>query len=280
MDVLYRAQKLYFEKQPALARPVIDSAFVHPETGKMPETHTIRAYIYFELYKVSEKNMVKSPLRDTILFSLYRSEALKPDSSYHSNNIKLLNNIAVGYYNLCNSIFNEQKNDNLSEEMYQRYKEIMRKINPSFDEKSKDIEYYNMLGSHFTSRYIDQVHLQNKENKDDFEKSKIYLMKVIELDPDNEQANLNFGLLHYTAAVFLIKSLDAATDLSQLDSIQENAGKLAKKAEVFVLKTYQKNSSNKLAVEALYYIYRALYDKEKYMEFAQKCNQMGIQINK
>ncbi|MCX8081464.1 MAG: hypothetical protein N3F09_09535 [Bacteroidia bacterium] len=279
-EKLFRAHKLYLEKKFEWAKSAIDSAALHNETSNLSETHTVRAFIYYELYKKTEKNLIESKLRDTIVKSIMRSESLNPDSVNHNNNIKLLNNIAINYFNMANNVFQEQKNDELSEKLYIKFKELMKSVNPQFNSKEKDIEFYNALGSHYASEFNSQIAESNTINKKAGEKGKIYLTKVLEIDPDNDQANLNLGLMYYSEAVQMIKSLDAATDLLQLDIVQENTSKLARKAENFVLKVYNKNNSNKLAVEALYYIYRALCEKEKYMEFDKKCAQLGIQVNK
>jgi hypothetical protein len=279
-EKLYRAHKLYLEKKFEQAKGAIDSASCHEETKNLSETHTVRAFIYFELYKRNEKNSVESKLRDTIIQSVYRSEKLNPDSTNHNNNMKLIYNIAINYFNLSNNIFTEQKDADLAEKLYFKYKELMKVYNSNTDFKSKDIEFYNALGSHFASEFIYLTDQKNTLDKNMSEKARIYLTKVLESDPENESANFNLGLMNYAEAVYLIKNLDAATDLSQLDVVQDNASKLAKKAEVFILRVYNKNTSNIKAVEALYYVYRALYDKEKYTEFEKKCNEMGIQVNK
>jgi hypothetical protein len=279
-EKLYRAHKLYLEKKFEQAQGAIDSASRHEETKNLSETHTVRAFIYFELYKRNEKNSVESKLRDSIIQSVYRSEKLSPDSTNHNNNMKLIYNIAINYFNLANSIFRDQKDADLAEKLYFKYKELMKVYNTNMDFKSKDIEFYNALGSHFASEFIYLTDQKNTLDKNISEKARIYLSKVLDADPENEQANINFGLMNYSEAVYLIKNLDAATDLSQLDVVQENASKLAKKAETFILRVYNKNTSNKKAVEALYYVYRALFDKEKYTEFEKKCNELGIQVNK
>lgn len=279
-EKLYRAHKLYLEKNFELAKGAIDSASSHEETKNLSETHTVRAFIYFELYKRNEKNNVESRLRDTIIQSVYRSEKLNPDSTNHNNNMKLIYNIAINYFNIAKNIFTEQKDADLAEKLYFKYKELMKVYNPNTDFKSRDIEFYNALGSSYASEFIFLTDQKNTLDKNISEKARIYLSKVLESDPENDLANFNLGLMNYAEAVYLIKNLDAATDLSQLDVVQDNASKLAKKAETFILKVYNKNTSNKKAVEALYYIYRALYDKEKYTEFEKKCNELGIEINK
>lgn len=97
-DKLLRAQQ-WTKTNPEAARLAIDSVIVHPQTQTDYMSWTIRAYIYFELYKKADKFKFNSTLRDTILSSIRISNSLKPDSSFLENNRKLIKNLALGYYN-------------------------------------------------------------------------------------------------------------------------------------------------------------------------------------
>src|SRR4249919_677774 len=99
-DKLYRAQQLLKAKQSDQALVVIDSVTMHQQTKDDFITWTTRAYIYFDLYKRTDRLKLVSPLRDSIVSSLRKSQNLKPDSMYARQNKSLLTNIAVGYYNL------------------------------------------------------------------------------------------------------------------------------------------------------------------------------------
>src|SRR5687768_14995995 len=96
---LFRAQNLYKAKNYEQAIKAIDSAVAHPVTSKDYVTWTTRAYIYFAVYKGTDKNKLNSRLRDTIISSLQRSIDLHPDSAYIQNNKKLLTVLASGYFN-------------------------------------------------------------------------------------------------------------------------------------------------------------------------------------
>src|ERR1700733_126353 len=78
VDKLSRAQDLYQAKKPDLARPAVDSVVRHPDTKKDYVSWTTRAFIYYEIYKRTDKNKLNSALRDTIISSLKVSYSLKP----------------------------------------------------------------------------------------------------------------------------------------------------------------------------------------------------------
>jgi Tfp pilus assembly protein PilF len=69
-DRLNRAQQLLQSKNADLAKLAIDSVIVNPETKGDYISWTTRAYIYFEIYKRSDKLKLNSPIRDTIVSSL------------------------------------------------------------------------------------------------------------------------------------------------------------------------------------------------------------------
>src|ERR1700752_2385686 len=81
---LVRAQALYNEKKPDQAKLCIDSVITHPETMKRFEAWTIRGFVYYELYKRADKSKLESPLRDTLVYSIKRSNQLNPDADYKS----------------------------------------------------------------------------------------------------------------------------------------------------------------------------------------------------
>src|SRR5262245_42946357 len=75
---LVRAEQLYRAKETEKALAVIDSVIAHPLTSSDFVSWTTRAFIYFDLYKRSDKYKLDSPLRDSILSSIRVSESLKP----------------------------------------------------------------------------------------------------------------------------------------------------------------------------------------------------------
>jgi hypothetical protein len=235
---------------------------------------TTRAYIYFEIYKRGDKTKLNSPLRDTIVSSLQVSNALKPDADYMNNNRRLLVSLSTHYYNIAKTLLQDSINDKRSAFAYNKCKELFMIAKPDTNFASRDIEYYNAVGSVFSDIF-------NKDNKNEKaqEVAKLAFLKVFDLQPDNTPANMNMGLMYLNQGINLAKSLDYGADLSQIDAIQENIVKLAKQSEQFIFKVYKKEPKNEKAVLALYYIYRMMNDAAKQDEFLKKCKELNIKLD-
>ncbi len=275
VDKLIRAQQLLNTKNADVAKLAIDSVIQHPQTKADFVSWTTRAFIYFEIYKRTDKQKLYSPLRDTIISSLKTSINLKPDADYETNNKKLLTSISINYYNLAKNLLQDSVNEKRSAIAYTKYKEIFLLAEPKANLLTKDIEYYSAVGSIYSDLFG-----KDKNNIKAEETAKIALFKVLELQPDNPSANRNLGIMYCNKATDLIQSLDYGADISQLDIIQENAIKLAKQAEQFMLKAYQADEKNHSSVLGLYYIYRILSNQPKVDEFAKKCKDLGIKLDK
>lgn len=273
-DKLNRAQQLLQSKNADLAKLAIDSVIQNPETKGDFVSWTTRAYIYFEIYKRTDKLKLHSALRDTIVSSIKTSNSLKPDETFSTNNKKLLSNIAAGYFNLSKVLLMDSVNYKNSVFAYNKFKENFLITEPGTNFNSRDIEYNLAVGSLYSDIF-------NKDNKNTAaqEIAKITLLKVLDIQPENPSANINLGIMYYNQAVNLGKSLDYGADFSQIDVVQENIIKLAKQAEQFIIKVYKVDNKNLKAVEGLHSIYKMLNDKAKEEEFKKKCKELNIKID-
>ncbi|WP_317896614.1 hypothetical protein [Aurantibacillus circumpalustris] len=276
-EKLNRATQLFRSKAPGsveLAARAIDSVVLHPQTKVDFMAWTTRAFIYFDLYKSSDKFVLNSAYRDTIINSLLVSNKLQPDSSYFVQNNKLLLNLSKNYFNLSAALLQDSTNYQRSEIAFKRYKMVHRLVEPKMDFSSDDVKYYTAVGSQFSAVFI-------KDNNDSksHEIAIAALLKVLEIQPDNTAANVNMGLMYYNQAVNMSKSLDYGADFSQIDIVQENMVKLAKQAEQFIHRVYANDNKNLKAVEALYYIYRMLNDNAKSDDFKKKGEELGIKFS-
>lgn len=276
IERLARAQSLYNSKDPVKvdqARIAIDSVVQHKDTKADFISWTTRAAIYFEIYKRNDKYKLNSPLRDTIISSIHHSNNLKPDSTNAVYNKKLLINLAQGYYNLNIRLLQDSGNAERSHEAYERYKALYKEVDPKADFKTKDIEYYLAVSTVFNDKYSKDSSEKNLQNSMQAYKN------VLTIDPNNRLANLGIGLLHYNKAASLVKQLEYGADLDQIEALQDNVVSLAKQSEQYILVVYNKNNQDAKAVEALYYVYRMLFDKAKHEDFKRKCAELGIIVN-
>ena len=275
-EKLYRARVLLDSKIPAnieLARLCVDSLVLDSVTKDDFISWTLRSFIYFDIYKRTEKNKLNSDLRDTIISSILKSNRLNPDETYAGNNKKLLQNIGAGYFNLAKKMLEDSVNEEKSLIAFNRFKEIYKILEPDINFKQKDIEYNLTIGSIFSEFFIKDNNNTKAQNT-----AKVALLKVIELDPSNESANINLGLMYYNQAVNLSKELGYGADFTQIDFIQENMIKLAKQSEQFIFKVYSKNNKNVRSVEALFYLYRMLLDEPKSDEFKKIAIELGVKF--
>lgn len=271
---LVRAQTLYNEKKPDLAKLCIDSVIAHPETQKRYESFTLRAFIYFEIYKRTDKIKFNSPLRDTIISSIKQSNALNPDEDYKSNNKKLLNSISAHYHYLAKTYLLDSSDNEMGYKAFNKFKETYKIMEATADFTEKDLEYNLAVGSHFSDKFN-----SNKSNTKAFEIAKVALLKVLEINPQDTSANINMGVMYLNQSTDLIEKLYAGeVSIQEVDIIQDNAIKLAKQAEQFFLKVYNQNNKNRKAVLALYYVYRVLLDEPKKKEFELKCKELKIEV--
>src|SRR5690349_17503294 len=179
-EKLNRAGQLYRANQYEAALPAIDSAIKDPQTKNDFICWTTRAYIYYGLYKRSDKNKLNSALRDSVVSSIKMSNSLKPDSDYVANNTKLLNTLANSYFNLSKSFLQDSTDDEKSLVAYGRYKELHRMVEPSFNSAAKDAEYYLAVGSVFSDIFSKDNNNTKAQNT-----AKVALLKVLEMQPDN-----------------------------------------------------------------------------------------------
>jgi hypothetical protein len=272
-EKLIRAQQLYRMKDIDKAKVAIDSVITDSTTAGDFISWSTRAFIYYELYKRTDKLKLYSDLRDTIISSALISQKLKPDSTYSENNRRIFNTLALGYLSLTKTLLHDSLDYDRSLIAYNKYKELYALADPTFNFTAKDIEYYLAVGSVYSEIFI-------KDNKDTKaqETAKVALLKVLEIQQDNANANINMGLMFYNQAVNLTKSLQWDADFSTIDVVQDNIVKLAKQSEQFIYKVYYNDNKNPKAVEALYYIYRMLNEYAKSDEFKAKCKELGINV--
>lgn len=274
VDKLNRAMTLLQARNPEAARPAIDSVIRHPDTKSDPMSWTTRAYIYYEIYKRSEKSLLNSPLRDTVISSIKNSNSLKPDAEIKTNNNKLLYNLSASYYNFSIKLLQDSINDARSLLAFNRSKELAKIVKPDTSFNAADIEYFNTVGAQYSDIFNkDNLNLKSQDV------AKLALLKVLEIQPENARANFNLGIMYYNQAANLGKFLDYGADISQIDVIQESIIKLAKQSVQLIEKVYKKEPKNVKAMEALYLIYRMLSDPVKTEKFKKECIDNGIKVD-
>lgn len=267
-DSLFKAQDLCSQKRFEEAIRVIDPVVYHADTKDNPHAWHIRAFAHLQYYKSKGSGNTRYLNHlDTALKSSVISDRLDQTQEFKQNNSNFIKNGSIIYYKLCSTFLQDSLNYDKAQIYFDRYKKSTAIIEPNFDFKAKDIEYYTAAGSTFSEKYMENFDPKYGEV------AKAALLKVLELDPKNIKANLNLGVIYYNQGATLMRQMDYDIDLNQLDVIQENAKKLFKQSLPFMTQVYELNPRDKRVLEGLQGIYYSLNEFDKSNEFKQKLEQ-------
>lgn len=273
-----RAVAFYQDKKFEQAKACIDSAVVHPETAKDGAAWLQRAYIYYELYKAKDRQIVNgkavdvklnSGLRDSSIQSIQKFYTLNPDADSKNNADKLFSSYTNSYYRMANTFLVDSSNVEKSKQAFEKHKEMVRQSDPKVDVKARELEYYKAIGSHFTEKFN-----QDNKNTTALENAKAALIKAIEMDPEGFSANFNLGVLYFNQGSNIIRDMGIPS-IEELEISQANAEKLFKQATPFLLKAHAINPKSKPALEGLEMMYRWLNDFEKADIYKKKLKELG-----
>jgi len=143
---------------PFAALSLMDSVIRHPVTKNDFTTWTARAYIYYELYKKTDKVKLYSALRDSILSSIRISNLLKPDSEGTENNKRMLKALATGYRKVVKNQLEDSTNFEKSLTAFNLYKELTLKYSPDHSFIADEAEFYVARASvslnYFNAKWI------------------------------------------------------------------------------------------------------------------------------
>jgi len=136
------------------------------------------------------------------------------------------------------------------------------------DSKNYDLKLYQ-------ARVCEKLSETEKNDQEKyFLKAESLYKDVIKSDPNNMRANYNLAILYYNKAVNIIDKMDADSDLTAIDKIQDQCVLIFKQSLPYMSKAYELNPSKKDVLEGLAGIYFALNDMPKSNEFKQKAEAM------
>ena len=262
----YRAKKL------DSARVFIDSAATNPQTSRDYKTWMIRGYVYKDLYKTKETYNTSSPSREIAVQSLKMAITLDT-ANQNEQKAGVLQSIKYQASTYHNDIAKTLDTTNYEQSLKNanKYKELTKYLDPTFDEKAYDYEIYLILGSMFEKEY------EKTDSKNLLDLAKVYLFKAHEIKANTLSINKNIGLLYYNQAVSIIKKMDYDIPLDQLPIYQEQSIKLGQQALSYCLKAHDIEPKDRAVVEALAGIYYLLNDNDKHNEFKKKLEELNKQ---
>ncbi len=281
VNKLLEAFDCYQNRDFACAKAKVDEVVLHPETKEEPAAWSLKAYVYYQYFKIYEYNLHNSNYRKDAFSAVQTSQSLSPDAETEVNNKKLIKVIAESYFNQIKIYLYDSLNYDRCIELYTNYKNTYLIIEPSMNFKSKDIEFYLSVGGQYVTTVKKLLDAESGMIQTVFnnytEIAKIAFNKVLELDPTNTGALEGLAIAYYNQGAKLIKEMSFDTPIEQIEQIQENANKYFKQALPYMQKAYELKPDDSDIIEGLTGIYYALHDNEKYIEFKKKLDTLKKQ---
>jgi hypothetical protein len=259
-SLTYDAFDYHNNKEYLKAAELINRAIIETDDSLFTETWQLRAIIYWDIYVNIDNRSVLSDARVFSLISVLQSIENDAEKQYFDQSIKLLDRIALTYYNdAAFTTMNINVNDpKFAENSYLEFKRIKKIAHPGFNFDESDINFYNALSTTFARAYDDDP----KNNKDLFKLNIDALNEVLAVDSNNYGANYNMAIYNYNEGAVRVETIDSQVDFAQLLIIEEYSVNMFKKSLPFMLKA-NKLRHRKESIKGLVGIYTALHDYEK-----------------
>lgn len=255
------AYRAYQQQDYTRAAELIDRAISDKAGAEDPMTWHIRGFIYKDIYNKEDQKAADAESREIAIVSLLKSAELDDQNEYRENNIKSLRYLATSYYNDAVLVMRQLDKSTIdrSEEYYNRYKEIILKIDPDFDLEDRDITFYKALAT--SNR---KIYEKDREgNKDYLYKALDNYQYVLKLDPDNYGANYNTAINLYNEGAYGIEQIDAEAKIPTLVKVQAESVELFREALPYMLKAHELDSTRRETLIGLRGIYLSLNNNEK-----------------
>ena len=272
-DKIAEALKQLKEGNLDRAKVLIDSASVNDQTSKSAPTWYYKGYIYYELYKRDKHD--GGPERSLSIDYFQKSISLDPQGKYADNSHDQMVNIVRTFYNDAVIALNS-KNPEKAEKSFEIYQKKIVIAEPGVDLKSKRIDVYLALGGMYTNLYGEN----RKVNGTYWNKAKTFFDLVLDIDPDNLNANYNLGILYYNKAVNIINGTDYDIDLVALSDIQDTSIILFRQSLPYMETALKLEPENENTLVGLSGIYFALNEIERSNEIKKKLEELKKKIEK
>lgn len=260
------------------AKMNIDAATLADETKTEVQTWMVRGFIYKELYKAREITNYNSPYREEAAKSLLKAHELDVNHLQTKPINDQLKFIAAKYNNDASKTLDTLRYQQ-SITNFEKYIQLQKIIDPNFNPKPKELEFYLALFHPFEEafkakkneyEYIDAANTVKRKFAQHFYLAETYLQKALSVDSLSKSANKNYGLLYYNRGVNLIMNCPFDIDLDKLKMIQDTAEKYFSIASLpYMLKAHRIDPLDETVIEGIIGIYWNLNDQEK-VKYYQK----------
>ena len=263
-DPLVDALRWFQADELQKARTAVDEAVTDPRSAADPEAWLLRGFVYKELFKESSGLNRLEALRDTALHSLEVCIGLDREGTYRENAVQAYEYMTRTYFNDAARALND--GDAIKGlEMYGRYRTSALRLDPATDLRTRDVEFYNALGSTHNQQYA-----KDRTRTDLFEQAVDAFSASLAIDPDNHGANYNLATLYYNRAVHAIRAVNASDDLPSLQRIQKVSREYFQKALPFMLRAHELDPARPEVLLGLENIYYSLGDDQRTDEYRRR----------
>ena len=268
--ILDRAIDAFEQQNYKQAKILIDSAVMQSGSPDNPETWYYRAGIYKGIYKAQQSDDRFSPAREEAITSLKYFLMLDDSSKFYDSAVKSVKYLASTYYNDAVKDMNNQMFE-YSAANYEKHKSAWLLIEKNRNFTVDDIGYKEALGT----VYMNLCNTGKERNNPYYEKSIHVFAELLELDPNNWNANYNTGILMYNRAVSIIKDMEYDTDLITLDMVQTNCIKLFFTSLPYMKKAHKLRPANQEPIAGLTGIYFSLNEPDYFRQYKEMLNDQG-----
>ena len=172
---------------------IADSYISDQDLISDPEFWFYAGLTYKDMFKKYEKGNVQSQYREKSVISFEKALELESDADIISGIKKSMKYLAATYHNDAIKLLKEEKTSiSLSIDAYDRYIELMKLADDHFDEKGKEIEFANALGSLYARMFENEKDVHSDEY---YELAKGYYQKALELDSTQSSSRYNLVVL-------------------------------------------------------------------------------------
>ena len=251
------------------AKKEIDLHMQEPGSQTDPESWYLYGFVYKELYKKYENTNVSSPYR-TQAYNAFRKslemDTVSARTKATRDNIRYL---AGRFYNDAVATL-DTVNYETSVTCYTQYREATLIVDPKFDIKKKDIEFYLALASTYNTIYS----LDKKKNAKFFDLTRDTYMKVLSWDSNNYTANYNLGVLFWNKGVDIMYEIDYDDSLGAVFDVQDHSVELFKQSLPFAEKAYEIEPKREETLIVLSGIYYSLNEFEKSKDYQKMLEEL------
>jgi tetratricopeptide (TPR) repeat protein len=268
-DLIQKAYLLYNnEKDYEAAREQIDAAVQTKKGATSAMAWHIRGFIYKDIFASSERDNFDSNARRQAIESFKKSISLDENEEFLETNRKALNFLAKSYWNNASDIIDARKADEVDSALdsFNAFKEVYTYLHPDSTITDKEVQVNLALATAHR-----KIYEGNRErNKEHWDISNAYLMKVLDLDPLNWDANYSLGVSYYNKGAFNLERLPDIEAIVDIYKVQGESMQSIQGALSFMLKAYEIDPERIETVKGLKWI---TFNLHQYPE-SQKYDQL------